>query len=95
MTVRPHTTFEIGGVKYYISKVLHLTTGQLSEVHFEQVNFPKLQFIRSGEQFLEKTRSIFPGEFVKTTDLQNFYKTKYKADNEHPLKRTETPLKTL
>lgn len=84
MTVREKTNFELGGVKYYISKVLHLTTGQLSEVHFEQVHFPKLQFIRSGEQFLERTRSIFTGEVIKTTDLQKFYKTQYKGHLEHP-----------
>lgn len=92
MTVREKTNFELGGVKYYISKVLHLTTGQLSEVHFEQVHFPHQHFIRSGEQFLERTRSIFTGEVIKTTDLQKFYKTQYKPHTAHPLlKQPKTP----
>jgi len=92
MTVREKTFFQLGGVEYYISKVLHLTTGQLSEVYFEQVHFPKLQFIRSGEQFLERTRSIFTGEVIKTTDLQKFYKTQYKPHTAHPQhKHTNTP----
>ncbi len=84
MTVREKTNFELGGVKYYISKVLHLTTGQLSEVHFEQVHFPHEHFIRSGEQFLERTRSIFTDETITTTELQKWYAKRYKSHDQHP-----------
>ena len=84
MRVYEKTKFEIGGVKYYISKVLHLTTGSLSEVHFEEINHPFTRFVRSGEKFLEKTRSIYTDEFVTTTELQQWYKKQYKQHHEHP-----------
>ena len=86
MTVREKTNFELGGVKYYISKVLHLTTGAISEVHFEQVHYPHEHFIRTGEQFLAKTRSIFTGETITTTELQQWYKKQYKSNEQHPHK---------
>ena len=83
MRVYEKTKFEISGVKYYISKVLHLTTGSLSEVHFEEINHPFTRFVRSGEKFLEKTRSIYTDEFVTTTELQQWYKKQYKPHHEH------------
>jgi hypothetical protein len=84
MRVYEKTKFEIGGVKYYISKVLHLTTGSLSEVHFEQVHHPFTRFVRSGEKFLEKTRSIYTDEFFTRTDkLDMWLNAKPKTQQPH------------
>ena len=81
------TKFELGGVHYYITKVVHNTNQSgIAEVHFEQVNFPHQRFVRSGSEFLTKTSLIFTDEQTTTTELQDFYRRQYKGHQDHPHK---------
>ncbi len=80
MRVREKTNFFHKNVKYHISKVLHLTTGKLSEVQFEMVHHPFTHYKYNGDDFLKRVGYLFPDETENNlTDLQRFFATDYKA----------------
>lgn len=77
-------TFALAEVKYIITQVFHLTTGEVTRVKFKELNHQGKEHHVTIEYFNEKAGHYFEQTGSTATDLKEFYSEKRKQHHEHP-----------